>query len=648
MSRIEPWLRTFVLSMPFLALSAGAASAEVFQPTGPPRPAVIRELAGDLFRLTSVVSAGDDRLFLTQQGGLVHIYKEGALLPEPFLDLRSLVSTGGELGLLSLAFHPRYLENGLLFAAYTDLEMGLTIARYQVSADPDKADPASALVVLNIPKKYQEHSGGQLQFGPDGYLYLSVGDGGSEGHVGGDPECVAQQGNTLFGKILRLDVDHSSGDKPYAIPPDNPFRGSTAPGAMPEEVWALGLRNPWRFSFDRLTGDMYIGDVGEDQREEIDFEPAGSPGGLNYGWKVMEGTACFATDACPATTPPCGSPAYTPPMLEYGHEDDRCSVSGGYLYRGTALPHLYGSYIFGDQCNGQLWAAERPTGDRRGQWKVRELPPRALYVTSFGEDRHGEIHLTTLDGRLWSLSSPHPVDTVALWEPSTARLLLKDLHLSGPEGRTVQLASRGHGQIPLAGDWDGDGRTTLGLYDPRKFTFRLKSTLAQSGADLLLTFHPASGGAVPIVGDWDGDGRDTVGFYERAKSLFELKNTHQGDRPDLAFRFGPSRSRWIPVAGDWDGDGKDGIGLYDPERGIFRLKNGLSGGDADLVLRFGMPKAGWIPLAGDWDGDGKDGLALYDPTRSVFLLKSDLAQGPADWEVRFGVPAGRVPLCGEW
>lgn len=644
MPRIAPWLRTFVLSIPWLALPAGTAGAEVFQTAGPPRPAILRERAGDLFRLTSVVNAGDDRLFLTQQGGLIHIYKAGALLPEPFLDLRSRVSTGGELGLLSLAFHPRYqegAENGLLFVAYTDPEMSLVVARYRVSADPDKADPASGEVLLRIPKKYQEHNGGQLQFGPDGYLYVSVGDGGSEGHVGGDPECVAQQGDTHFGKMLRLDVDRSSAGRPYAIPPDNPFLGRTD---MPEEVWALGLRNPWRFSFDRLTGDLYIGDVGEDQREEIDFEPAGSPGGLNYGWKVMEGTACFSTDACPATTPPCGSPAYTPPMLEYGHEDDRCSVTGGYVYRGTALPHLYGAYIFGDQCNGQLWAAER----RHGSWKVRELPPRALYVTSFGEDRHGEIYLTTLDGRLWSLESPHPVDTVALWEPSTARLLLKDLHLSGPEDRVAQLASRSRGQVPLAGDWDGDGRTTLGLYDPRKSTFRLKSTLSQSGSDLLLTFHPASGQAVPLVGDWDGDGLDTVGFYERGKSLFELKNTLQGDQPDLTFRFGPSRSRWIPVAGDWDGDGRDGIGLYDPAKGIFRLRNGLSGGEADLVLRFGMPKAGWLPLAGDWDGDGRDGLALYDPTRSVFLLKNDLAQGPADWEIRFGVPAGRVPLCGEW
>jgi glucose/arabinose dehydrogenase len=570
-------MRTF-LSLLLLAMPASAA---VFQPAGPPRAAQLVDLGTDLFRLTSVTSAGDGRLFLTQQMGLVHVFADGALKPEPFLDLRNVLSTGGERGVLSLAFHPDYAENGLFFVCYTDLEGAVTLARYRVSADPDKADPASGVVILRAPKKYQEHNGGQLQFGPDGYLYASLGDGGTEGHAGGDPECRAQKGDTFFGKILRLDVDHESSAKPYAIPPDNPFRDR--PGM--EEVWSLGLRNPWRFSFDRLTGDLYIGDVGEKLREEIDFEPAGSPGGRNYGWNVMEGTACFPTTGCPADTPPCGSHVYTPPILEYGQEDKRCSVTGGFVYRGTALPHLYGAYVFGDQCNGQLWAAERkPSG-----WEVHELPQRALYVTAFGEDNRGEIHLTTLAGRLLRLAPAHPVHTVALYEPATARLLVKDLHLSGPEDRIVRLTGAGKGLVPLAGDWDGDGRTTVKLVDPRK--------------------------SVPLAGDWDGDGRDTVAFYER--------------------------SRWIPIAGDWDGDGRDSVGFYDPARGLFRLE--------DLVVRFGVPKAGWIPIAGDWDGDGKDGIGLYVPATSVFLLKNGFDRGPADWEIHFGPPAaGRIPLRGEW
>lgn len=595
-----------------LALVPLVSSASVFRPAGPPRAAALVDLGTDLFRLTSVTStgeAGDDRLFLTQQKGLIYIVSGGALRPEPFLDLQALVSTGGERGLLSLAFHPDYAGNGYLFVCYTDLEGAVTLARYRVSADPDRADPASGEVLLKIPKVYQEHNGGQLQFGPDGYLYASIGDGGSEGHVGGDPMCFAQQGATLFGKILRLDVDHASGGKLYSIPPDNPFRGSSS---MREEVWATGLRNPWRFSFDRRTGDLWIGDVGEELREEIDFEPAGSPGGRNYGWNVMEGTACFASEGCPADTPPCGSPVYTPPILEYEHEDGRCSIAGGYVYRGTALPHLHGSYLFGDTCNGQLWAAER----KADQWQVRELPVRAQYVTSFGEDRDGELLLTTLAGRLLRLAPAHPVDTVALYEPATARLLVKDLHLSGPEDRTVRMGPPLRGQVPLAGDWDGDGHTTVKLHEPGK--------------------------AVLLAGDWDGDGRDTVGTYERGTSTFQLQTAS-------SFRFGPPRNRWIPIAGDWDGDGRDSVGFYDPARGIFRLKNQLTGGDADVVVRFGAPKAGWIPIAGDWDGDGRDGIGLYIPATSVFLLKDRFDRGPADWEIHFGLPAaGRLPLAGEW
>ncbi len=591
------------------------STAAVFQPVGPPPAAALIDLGTDLFRLTSVTSADDDRLFLTQQKGVIHVFSGGALRSEPFLDLQALVSTGGERGLLSLAFHPDYGHNGLFFVCYTDLEGAVVIARYRVSPDPNRADPASGEILLRVPKTYQEHNGGQLQFGPDGYLYASIGDGGSEGHVGGDPMCFAQQGATLFGKILRLDVDSGS---PYAIPPSNPFRGSTS---MREEVWATGLRNPWRFSFDRQTGDLYIGDVGEELREEIDFEPAGSPGGRNYGWNVLEGTVCYTSEGCPEDTPPCDSPLYTSPILEYAHEDDPCySITGGYVYRGTALPHLHGAYIFGDTCNGQLWAAER----KSDQWQVRELPVRADYVTSFGEDSHGELVLTTLAGRLLRLAPAHPVDTVALYEPSAARLLVKDLHLSGPEDRTVKMGLPGKGWLPLAGDWDGDGRTTVKLYDARKSTKQ---------------------GAVPLTGDWDGDGRDTVGFYERATSTFRM----QGDGTELSFRFGPPHSRLLPVTGDWDGDGRDSAGFYDPARGAFRLKNQLMSGDADIFVRFGLPKAGWIPIAGDWDGDGKDGIGLYIPATSVFLLKDAFDQGPADWEIHFGPPAaGRIPLSGEW
>jgi glucose/arabinose dehydrogenase len=388
-----------------LCLAKPASAAPVFQPAQPPQKVLLQPARGiSLFRLDSVTNAGDDRLFLTQQQGLVHIYAKAALRPEPFLDLRDVVSTGGERGLLALAFHPRYRRNGYFYVLYTDLESSVTLARYQVSSDPDRADPASGQIVLQAPSEFLNHNGGQLQFGPDGYLYVSLGDGGGEGNTGRDPHCNAQQGTTLHGKILRIDVDHGT---PYAIPPDNPFLGSSTMPPIPPEAWAIGLRNTWRFSFDRETGDLYIADVGEDLREEINFEPAGSRGGRNYGWKVMEGSLCFSTDACPATVPPCGSPAYTLPILEYDHGEERCSVTGGLVYRGSALPQLHGAYLFGDICNGQLWAAQRK-GDR---WEVRELSVRAQYVTSFGEDSRGEVWLTTLDGRLLKLAPPRKLVT---------------------------------------------------------------------------------------------------------------------------------------------------------------------------------------------------------------------------------------------
>jgi glucose/arabinose dehydrogenase len=401
-------LRIALLSLPCLAAVTPAPAASppprpVFQPIGS-RAVLLQPAPGvDLFRLDSVTHAGDDRLFLTQQQGLIHVFAAGTLRPDPFLDLRNLVSTGGERGLLALAFHPRYRQNGYFYVLYTDLDSAVTLARYQVSSDPDRADPDSGQIVLRTPSEFLNHNGGQVQFGPDGYLYVSLGDGGGEGNTGRDPHCNAQQGTTLHGKILRLDVDHGT---PYAIPPDNPFREpSSGSATIPPEAWAVGLRNSWRFSFDRKTGDLYIGDVGEDLREEIDFEPAGSPGGRNYGWKVMEGSLCFSTDACPSTVPPCGSSDYTLPVLEYDHEDDRCSVTGGLVYRGSALPHLYGAYLFGDICNGQLWAAQR----KGGRWEVRELSARAQYVTSFGEDSRGEVWLTTLDGRLLKLAPPRRV-----------------------------------------------------------------------------------------------------------------------------------------------------------------------------------------------------------------------------------------------
>ena len=316
---------------------------------------------------------GSGRLFVVEQPGRIMIIREGDLLAQPFLDIRSGVgSRGSEQGLLGLAFHPRYAENGFFFVNYTDLNGDTVIARFQVSqADPDQADPASEKRLLRVAQPYPNHNGGQVAFGPDGALYLGLGDGGS----GGDPQGNGQSLTTLLGKILRLDVD---GGDPYAIPADNPF----ASGGGKPEIWAYGLRNPWRFSFDRLTGDLYIADVGQNQWEEINFVAAGAPGGLNFGWNFFEATHPYQGAA------PVGL-KLTAPVAEYSHAEG-CSVTGGVVYRGSRLPDWQGVYLFADYCTGRVWGLLR---DGQGRWQNRALFDGVGRVSSFGEDETGEVYL---------------------------------------------------------------------------------------------------------------------------------------------------------------------------------------------------------------------------------------------------------------
>jgi glucose/arabinose dehydrogenase len=353
------WLRADAVygqSLPIVALEAIA--------TGLESPVAITH-AGD----------GSGRLFITLRRGQVVIHDGSQLLTTPFLDIQSLVSCCRERGLLSIAFHPEYSSNGSFFVNYTDLQGDTVIARYQVSADADRADPDTAEVVLRIEQPFENHNGGQLQFGPDGLLYIATGDGGS----GGDPGNRAQNLNSLLGKILRIDVD---GTSPYAIPPGNPFVDD--PQAR-DEIWATGLRNPWRFSFDRQTGDVFIADVGQGAVEEVDFQPADSTGGENYGWRLMEGSTCFD----PASG--CNDGSLTLPIMEYSH-DEGCSVTGGYRYRGKAMPGLVGGYVFGDFCAGTLWIGiEEPE-----RWQRLQLLETSLSISTFGEDAQGELYVADL------------------------------------------------------------------------------------------------------------------------------------------------------------------------------------------------------------------------------------------------------------
>jgi glucose/arabinose dehydrogenase len=336
------------------------------------------------------------------------IFSGGQVQPGAFLDLAPLISCCGERGLLGIAFHPQYAANRFFFVDYTNTAGNTVIARYQASAgNADLADPGSGVILLTIPQPFSNHNGGQLQFGPDGYLYIGMGDGGSAN----DPMCNGQRDDTLLGKFLRIDVDQNVGTAPFfGIPPSNPF---AAAGPPADKVWAKGLRNPWRFSFDRATGDLYIADVGQSAREEIDFQPRASTGGENYGWKIMEGTLCGAggSSGCPGGVPPCNSPSFKAPLYEYGHAGGgNCTgtVISGYVYRGAAFPQLAGVYFYGDYCFGSLFG--------NGQM----LAPSVPQLTTFGEDAAGELYLGTEDGRLSriaSLTTPTPAPTVPRMPP---------------------------------------------------------------------------------------------------------------------------------------------------------------------------------------------------------------------------------------
>jgi len=339
-------------------------------------------LVGGLETPILVTNAGDGsgRLFVVEQAGRVRVVRDGRLGDAPFLDIAGRISSGGERGLLGLAFHPDFPHDPRVFLDYTDPDGNTVVSSFTAAGGPgspaDAADPSSETILLRVDQPFANHNGGALAFGPDGYLYVATGDGGS----GGDPQGNGQRLDTLLGKLLRIDVDRATSERPYAIPPDNPFVGG---GGAPE-IWAYGLRNPWRFSFDRATGDLWIGDVGQDRYEEIDRTRAHAPPPANYGWNRMQATHCFA----PASG--CYEASLVAPIAEYSH-DVGCAVTGGYVARGDRAGALDGVYVFGDYCSGWIWGLDANGPDRQEPVLLLES---GRSISSFGEDEAGAILLT--------------------------------------------------------------------------------------------------------------------------------------------------------------------------------------------------------------------------------------------------------------
>ena len=385
-----------------IALLIGAAAA----PGAHAVDIALNQFATGLTLPVTIANAGDSRLFVVEKGGTIRIVQSnGTVLGTAFLDISALVSASAsnqfsEQGLLGLAFHPNYASNGFFYVNYTDLAGDTQVVRYHVSGNPDVADPLSNTPVLSQSQPFANHNGGGLIFGPDGFLYISLGDGGS----GCDPGDRAQDPTTKLGKLLRIDVDSGS---PYAIPPSNPFAGSMTAA---EEIWDLGLRNPWRFSFDRSTGDLFIADVGQNRLEEVDFEPAGGSGGVNYGWDCFEANdpSSLPPSSCTTMATCAPSSLFTFPVHQYDHSGSRCSITGGFIYRGVQSPTLNGHYFFADFCSSDIYSLTTPDGGTT--WNLNSFGQvvAGLSPTTFGEDSAGEVYVTGFNGNLYRIAEVVP------------------------------------------------------------------------------------------------------------------------------------------------------------------------------------------------------------------------------------------------
>ena len=411
-------------------------------------------IASGLTESVFITNAGDNsnRLFILQQTGQIRILKNGSLLPTSFIDISGLISnftgSNGEQGVLGLAFDPSYTSNGYFYITYTTnnndttFRYTTTLARYHVSSgNPDLADTSSGAILLSIPKKYTNHNGGMIAFGPDGYLYMSMGDGGS----GGDPDNNAQNLHTLLGKLLRLDVNTTPppGQK-YVIPSTNPFYGNSDP-TIRKEIWAYGLRNPWRFSFDRLTGDLYIGDVGQNTEEEVDFQASSNAGGQNYGWRILEGNLCYN----PSTN--CIAPSsYVPPVATYDHgtnDSFGCAITGGYVYRGIQSPSLQGIYFYGDYCSGKVLGLIK---NPNNTWTYSPITSTNYLISSFGQDEQGELYLAN-----YSTGTIYHISAVTFTVTGNAGIPGATMEYMNNGFQTVVTDGSGNYSVTVPAGWSG-------------------------------------------------------------------------------------------------------------------------------------------------------------------------------------------------
>ncbi|HKP69525.1 MAG TPA: PQQ-dependent sugar dehydrogenase [Pyrinomonadaceae bacterium] len=647
----------------FLLVTVFVCSLTAWGQLTPPDVIGTRAVVGFLNSPVYATHAGDgtNRMFILEQRGKIKLLQPGATTTTVFLDLTSLVSqSGGERGLLGLAFHPQYSTNRRFFVFYTRQSDGaVEIAEYQTSpSDPNVADPTPLRVILSIEHPAENHNGGTILFGPDGYLYAGIGDGTG----GNDSANNAQNINVLLGKFLRIDVNTPIGQVPaYNIPRSNPFAG---PFRGRDEIYAYGFRNPYRFSFDRQTGALWVGDVGQEAIEEVDLVTRGG----NYGWRVYEGTQCTQLD--PSL---CIPGLYIPPVLEYSSGNSpRCSVTGGHAYRGPYGTFAPGAYVYADFCTGEVF-------NRVGNSQAMRIDTVRL-VTSIAEDEEGELYLVSLGGTIekfirrrstsdfdgdlrtdvsvfrpssgiWYILNsrdgsnriqnfglngdiPMPEDydgdliaDIAVYRPSSGQWY----YYRSSDGTVGSAIFGTTGDIPTAGDYDGDLKADLSVYRPSTSTWYVLPSRTLIAAQRTFGID----GDIPVVGDYDGDGRSDMAIFRPANGTWYWGNAFNDGIVQRQFGLNGD----LPTQGDFDGDYKTDVAVFRPSEGVWYTTKSL--GSTIQVTPWGAN--GDLPVVGDYDGDGVSDISVFRPANGVWYRLSSSNEDTV--YTHFGTD-GDVPVPG--